>query len=77
MKPFKQIPVFNKDTLEISMEDFVEIQNLVASFAIPFQIIQNLYYKAINDGSITFRYEEEDGTEISEDEARERIKQAK
>lgn len=74
MKPFTQIPTYNEGAVvEIPMEDFIELQDFLKFFAQPFDIVQRAYYNAINTGVIGFKYTEEDGTEISEDEARNRI----
>ena len=73
-KPFNQVPVFNKDSIAISAEDFMDLQELL-TLEHKFNIIKQIYYKAINDGSISFQYLEEDGTEITEDEARRRIEE--
>lgn len=76
LKPFSQIPVYDENTMiNIPINDFIEIQDFLKVFSQPFQLVQNAYYRAIQNKTITFKYLEEDGTEISEDEARERVKQ--
>ncbi len=76
MKPFKQIPSYKEDaTIAVPIKDFIELQNFLKFFAQPFGLVQNAYHKAINDGVITFSYKEEDGTEITEDEARKRVQE--
>lgn len=76
LKPFSQIPVYSEDAIiKIPINDFIEIQDFLKVFVQPFQMIQNAYYNSIKDGTISFKYVEEDGTEITEDEARARIKQ--
>lgn len=76
IKEFKQIPIYKEDTnVSIPIEDFIELQDFLKFFAEPFNIVQNAYYKAINEGLISFKYLEEDGSEISEDEARKRLQE--
>lgn len=70
-KPFKQIPNFNVENIKISIEDFIELQDLLYN---SYDILNKLYHNAIINNDITFKYEEEDGTEISEEEALLRIK---
>lgn len=76
LKPFSQIPIYSEDaTVKIPINDFIELQEFLKVFNAPFLIIQNAYYNAIKDSTITFKYLEEDGSEITENEARDRIKQ--
>ena len=75
-KAFKQIPIYKEDTnVSIPIEDFIELQDFLKFFAEPFDIVQTAYYKAINEGLISFKYLEEDGSEISETEARKRLEE--
>lgn len=75
-KPFKQVPVFTDDAkVAIPIEDFIELQDFLKFFAEPFTIMQKAYHSAINSGVISFKYLEDDDTEITEDEARKRIEE--
>ena len=76
IKPFKQVPVFKENAeVVIPIEDFIELQDFLKFFAEPFTIIQKAYSSAINSGTISFKYLEDDGTEITEEDARNRVKE--
>ena len=78
MKPFKQVPVFKENAeVAIPIDDFIELQDFLKFFAEPYNIVQSAYFNAINSGTISFKYLEEDGTEITKEDARQRISEQK
>ncbi len=72
-KPFKQVPVYNTEFIKVPIEEFIELQDNMNVLAESFNLIQQIFFRAINEGDIAFKYVEEDGTEITEDEARKRV----
>jgi len=74
IKPFNQLPVYEPDAkISIPINDFIELQDFLNIFSEPFRIIQSAYFGAIREGTIKFKYIEEGGIEITEDEARRRL----
>lgn len=78
IKPFKQIPTCDPDTvLSILGAEYEAIQNFLGAFRGPLNVIDNIFNRNLNEGNIVIKYVQEDGTEITKEEAVLYIEQAK
>lgn len=78
IKPFKQIPSCDENTiLSILPSEFEAIQSLLNAFKAPIAALDNIFNRNLNEGKIYIKYIQEDGTEISKEEAAEFLKKAK
>lgn len=78
IKPFKQIPSCDPDTiLSITGQEYATIQNLINVFEAPVNVIKEIFNRNLNEGNITIKYIQEDGTEIPESEAVKYLEQMK
>lgn len=72
LKSFSQKPVWNADSkFELSGLEFEHIFNILQPFMSVAMVFQSLMDKAINDGTITIKYEYNDGSgEVTEEEVK-------
>lgn len=78
IKPFRQIPSCDSnEILTITAGEFEVIQNIINSFRAPLNALDSIFNRNLNDGKITIKYVQEDGTEITKEEAMQYIEQAK
>jgi len=77
IKPFKQVPFCEADTkLVITGAELEVLQNTINLFAGPVVALQNILKRNIDEGNIIIKYVQQDGTEISKEEATEYLKKA-
>ena len=78
IKPFRQIPACEPETiLSITGAEFQAIQNVLNVFKAPIEAIDSVFNRNLNEGNIVIKYIQEDGTEISKEEAFKYLEQAK
>jgi hypothetical protein len=78
IKPFRQVPYCEPDTiLSITGEELESIQNILNIFQTPLNAVQTIFDRNINQGNITIKYIQQDGTEITKEEAEKYVIQAK
>lgn len=77
IKPFKQIPYCEQDTkLSITGSEFVAIQNVINMHKASVDAIQSVFDRNINEGNITIKYIDQNGNEITKEEATKYLKKA-
>lgn len=68
--PFKQVPFCEPDTvLTLTGAEFEVIQNILNAFQGPINAVKNVFDRNINEGNIKIKYIQQDGTEITSEEA--------
>lgn len=78
IKPFRQIPSCEADALlSITGAEFNDIQNILNVFKAPIAAVDSIFNRNINEGNIIIRYVQEDGTEITKEEATKYLEQAR
>ena len=78
IKPFKQVPSCDIDTmLSITAGEFENIQNVINAFRLSVTAVDSVLNRNINEGKIIIKYIQEDGTEISAEEATKYLEQVK
>jgi len=71
LKPFFQIPTWEKDAqITITGEEFLKLKEVFDIFAQPVYIMETIFRRNLNTGTIKIKYEDEEGNEMSEDEVR-------
>lgn len=77
IKPFKQVPYCEADAkLSLTGAEFEAIQSIINAFAPSVNAVQSVFQRNIDEGTIVIKYIQQDGTEISEQEATEYLKKA-
>jgi len=77
IKPFSQVPFCEPETLlTITAAEFQAIQNALNPYQGSLNAIQTIFDRNINNGNITIKYVQQDGTEITKEEAEQYIVQA-
>lgn len=77
IKPFRQMPFVDSNAeLTLTGSEFVAIQNIINIFKESVNAVQNVFDRNVNNGNISIKYVQQDGTEISKEEAEEYLKQA-
>lgn len=77
IKPFKQVPYCDKDTvLSITGAEYEALQSIINAFAAPLAAIQSIFQRNIDEGNITIKFVQADGKEITKDEATEYLRKA-
>lgn len=68
-KRFKQIPTWDpKAKFHLTGEEFLELKQFFDMFARPLFYTEQIFERHLNSGTITMRYEDEDGNEMSKEE---------
>lgn len=74
--PFRQIPVWNQDSeFTINGGEFMILQNFFNIFAEPISVMQEIFKRGLNAGTITTKYIDEKGEEISKEQIEAYMKQ--
>jgi len=76
MTPFRQVPVWNQDaTFEINGNEFMVLQNFFNIFAEPIAVVQEIFKRGLNAGTIQTKYIDEKGEEVSKEQIEAYMKQ--
>jgi shikimate kinase len=77
IKPFRQVPFCEPDAkLTITGAELEAIQSVVNAFTGPVNALQNIFKRNIDEGNIVIKYVQQDGTEITKEQATEYLKKA-
>lgn len=77
IKPFKQIPYCEENTLlTITGAEYETLRNSVNMIRESAEAINSIFVRNLNEGNILVKYVQQDGTEISEQEAIDYLKKA-
>lgn len=78
IKPFRQVPSCEPTTeLTITAAEFNDVQSIINAFKPAIAALDNVFNRSLNDGKIVIKYVQEDGTEISQEEATAYLQKAK
>ncbi len=70
IKPFRQVPSCDADAiLSITGAELEAIQTFLNVFKVPIAAVDSIFNRNLNEGKIVIKYIQEDGTEISQEEA--------
>lgn len=65
----KQVPQWQADAkFEISGQEFLILQTYFNTFAQPIAVLNNLFTRSIDDGTITVRYTDDNNNEFTQEE---------
>jgi hypothetical protein len=78
IRPFKQVPSCDPETLlTITAAEYLSIQNILNSFKPSLSALDNIFKRGMDEGKIVIKYIQEDGTEITKEEAFKYLEAAK
>ena len=73
---FRQVPIWNQDAqFPLSGSEFMVLQNFFNIFAEPIAIMQEIFKRGLNSGTIQTKYIDEKGDEISKEQVEDYMKQ--
>ena len=77
LKRFNQVPTWEQDSkFEITGAEFLKMKEFFDIFAEPVYVLENIFARHLNSGTIKIKYEDEEGNEMTEEEVQEQIKLA-
>jgi hypothetical protein len=78
IKPFRQVPHWEPDAdIVIKGSEFNLLQNFFNVFAEPINIMQDIFSRSLNNGTISIKYIDNEGKEVSKEEVQAYMTQLK
>lgn len=75
MKPFRQIPVWKEDAkFELNGAELMTLQQFFGVFMQPVKVMQDIFSRHIQNGTIEIKYQDEKGEEIPKEEIQNQLK---
>lgn len=76
IRQIRQVPIWTQDSkFELTGGEFMALQNFFNIYAEPVQIMQQIFSRHLNSGTIQIRYQDPEGREIPKQEVEDYLKQ--